>query len=381
MRLERKNSYVNRFIDFLILIVMTVYSFLIIHLINSNTLSLSTLKQSRVLEDFSIIFISIILEAIPFVIIGAFVSSLIQIFISEQTISKVLPKNRFIALLSAGVMGFVFPVCECAIVPIMRRLIKKGVPVDVAVTFMAAVPIVNPVVLLSTYYAFSGSITMVVLRGGLGFIAAVIIGLIIGAIQKKNPLKKNPQEIQCACGCHGHHSYSNIKHIHIQHSEKRKTYKNIHIQNYSHGHKHNHVKNSNKKNVLFEILEHTSLELYDVGKFLIFGALLSSIMQVVVNREALISIGNGNFSSIFIMMIMAFTLSLCSEADAFVASTFTGQFTIGALLAFLVLGPMIDIKNAMMLNSVFKKGFILKLVTVIFLICFLITTLLNIVWI
>ena len=150
----------------------------------------SSFIQKDYLEGFTIVFLCIILEALPFVMVGAFVASIIQIFVSEQTIAKIIPKNRFVGLIAASLMGIIFPVCECAIVPIMTRLIKKGVPLNIAVTFMLAVPIVNPVVLTSTYYAFPGQTYMVFLRGFLGLISAILIGYLIGIIQdKNNPLK------------------------------------------------------------------------------------------------------------------------------------------------------------------------------------------------
>lgn len=320
------------------------------------------LKQRNYLEGFTIIFLSIILEAIPFVMIGTFISSIIQIFVSEQTIAKIIPKNRFIGLIAASLMGIIFPVCECAIVPIMRRLIKKGVPLHIAVTFMLAVPIVNPVVLASTYYAFSGQTYMVFLRGFLGMMSAILIGHIIGIINSKNnPLKDNSIHRDTGCGCgHDHH----------------------HHENHGCGCNHHHDSISINKTGIFsksvEIIEHTGLELYDVGKFLIIGAFLSALMQTFVSRSYIMSIGQGKLSSTIVMMVLAFVLSLCSEADAFIARTFIGQFTTGSIVGFLILGPMIDIKNTLMLSGSFKMKFVVKLIAVISVVCFMMAMLVNI---
>lgn len=310
--------------------------------------------DSSTLENFATVFLSIILEAIPFVMIGAFVSSIIQIFISEQTISRIIPQNRFIGLLIASLLGIVFPVCECAIIPIVRRLIRKGVPLHIAITFMVAVPIVNPVVLLSTYYAFSGDWYIVLLRGLLGLYSAILIGHIVGLLESKsNPIKElySYQSYGCghnhkedSCGCSSHNSGINKKTV------------------------------SSK---LSELIQHTSAELYDVGKFLIIGAFLASIMQTFVSREIILSAGQGKISSILVMMGLAFVLSLCSEADAFIARTFLGQFTTGSIIAFLILGPMIDIKNTLMLSGFFKLKFVGKLIIVIFTICFIMSMLVN----
>jgi len=118
------------------------------------------------------------------------------------------------------------------------------------------------------------------------------------------------------------------------------------------------------------VLSHTNSELYDVGRFLIAGAFISAVMQVFVPRTVLMSIGNSPLSSILLMMVMAFVLSLCSEADAFIASTFRYQFASSSLLAFLIFGPMIDIKNTLMLAGAFKSKFVIRLVGTIAIVCF-----------
>lgn len=304
------------------------------------------------LNGFTIIFMSIILEAIPFVLIGAIVSSLIQLFISEKTIRKLLPKSKIKALVGAALLGIIFPVCECAIVPIMRRLVKKGVPLDVAITFMLAVPIFNPIVLLSTYYAFSNQPQMVIYRGLLGVIGAITIGFIIGRFNNKDVFKKGVLAENQACCNHDH--------------------------GHDHEHDHEHHRSHKKRNRFVEIIDHTSSEFFDVGRFLIIGAFLSSIMQTFVPREMILSIGRGQISSIIVLMIMAFALSLCSEADAFIARTFVGQFTQGSIIGFLIFGPMLDIKNTIMLSATFKTKFVVKLAIVISLVCFSLALLFNI---
>ncbi|MGL6173291.1 MAG: permease [Cellulosilyticaceae bacterium] len=297
------------------------------------------------MEGFLLIFLSIVLEAIPFVMIGALISSLIHLFISEETITRIMPKNKFLGLIAAGIMGFVFPVCECAIVPIVKRLIKKGVPVDVAITFMLAVPIVNPVVLASTYYAFGNNPNMMILRGAGGLLGAVLIGWIVGRVVKGEEVMKDAPK-------------------------KAVTKKTARARSLKRPAK------EKKRQGLWEttqsIIIHTSRELYSVGRFLIAGAFLSAIMQNFVPREWILSVGNNEISSILVMMFMAFVLSLCSEADAFIARTFASQFTTGSILAFLIMGPMIDIKNTLMLSSGFKTKFIIKLVTIIGIVCFVI---------
>ena len=338
--------------------------------------------DSKVINNFSTIFLSIIFEGIPFILIGALTSSIIQIFVSEESIAKIIPKNKFVGVLIASLVGLVFPVCECAIVPITRRLIKKGVPLNIAVTFMLSVPIMNPVVLLSTHYAFMEMSYMVIARAMFGMIGAITIGVLIGILHKDSPFKrervKKPKYIarkdEFACGHHTVHSHKMtnvIKHKH-SHSDGN-------IGNCSCGHSHNNSNYNNKilRNIE-EIISHTSAELYDIGRFFIMGVFLSTCMQVFIPKEFILSIGGGVLSSIIVMMVLAFVLSVCSETDAFIARSFLDQFTTGSILGFLILGPMLDIKNTIMLCGSFKLSFVAKLIFLIVTICFILAVIANI---
>lgn len=302
------------------------------------------------LNNFTTIFFSIILEGLPFIILGSFISSLIQVFVSEDRLARLIPRNKLLGTLIAAFIGFLFPVCECAIVPIVKRLIKKGLPLNMAVTFMLAVPIINPIVLASTYYAFLGKPYMVFLRAGFGVACAMIIGYLASILQNNNPLKYNidHEEHQCSCGHHGHEHHHHHEHCH----------------EHCHEHEHNNSKWS-------EIIGHTNSEVYDVGKLFIIGAFLAAILQTFIPRQFILSIGSGNLSSIIVMMTLAFVLSICSETDAFIARTFLNQFTTGSIIGFLILGPMIDIKNTIMLSGNFKLGFVIKLLFLIISVCFL----------
>jgi uncharacterized membrane protein YraQ (UPF0718 family) len=299
-----------------------------------------------IVQNFSTIFISIILEAMPFIMLGAFVSALIQVFVSEQFIEKIIPKNKLMAFLGAALIGIIFPVCECAIVPISRRLMKKGVPAGIAITFMLAVPIVNPITLLSTYYAFYDKPSIVFIRGGLGMLIAMVVGYLVDYVGKENPMpiKQNSYESDstCYCGC------ENQGGLNYKHSKVR------------------------------SVLEHTNKELLDISKYLIFGAFISSVFQATVSKAYVAGIGQHMYYSIFAMMVLAFILSICSEADAFIARTFLGQFTIGSIVAFLILGPMIDIKNTIMLIGNFKLKLVIELIIYISLIVFFVGSIINV---
>lgn len=364
------------------IMISIIFLLLVIYFVRSNAFIKLDL---RVLNDFSTVFLSIIFEGIPFILIGALVSSIIQIFVSEEAIAKIMPKNKFVGVLIASLVGLVFPVCECAIVPITRRLVKKGVPLSIAVTFMLSVPIMNPVVLLSTHYAFMGMSYMVIARAMFGMIGAITIGVLIGVLHKDSPFKR--QVVRKPRGTRkveGDYAHNNV-HNNVQSPKNIKIIKHNHIHvdknndSCSCGHSHNHSNYNNKiiRNIE-EIITHTSAELYDIGRFFIMGVFLSTCMQIFIPKEFILSIGGGVLSSIIVMMVLAFVLSVCSETDAFIARSFLGQFTSGSILGFLILGPMIDIKNTIMLCGSFKLSFVAKLIFLIMAICFILAVIANI---
>ena len=289
--------------------------------------------------DFASIFISIVLDAMPFVILGSFISAIIQTFISEDIIAKLIPNESILGYFGAALIGIFFPVCECAIVPITRRLMKKGLPVGVGVTFMLAVPIVNPVVIMSTYYAFYDKQTMVILRMVGGFVAAILIGMIINTIEKNKHgivLDSIENDNYCNCGCNAYFG------------------------------------NQNK---FKSIIDHTNREFLDIMGYLIFGAFISSGFQLVASHGGFNYIFDNKVLVIVFMMFLGFVLSLCSEADAFVGRSFLANYSFSGVAAFLILGPMLDLKNLMMLSGTFKKSFVFKLVITTVSIVFIISCL------
>nr|WP_205831786.1 permease [Bacillus subtilis] len=269
------------------------------------------------------IFISILIEAIPFILIGVILSGIIQMFVSEEMIARIMPKNRFLAVLFGALAGVLFPACECGIIPITRRLLLKGVPLHAGVAFMLTAPIINPIVLFSTYIAFGNRWSVVFYRSGLALAVSLIIGVILSYQFKDNQLLK-PDEP---------------------------------------GHHHHHHGTLLQK--LGGTLRHAIDEFFSVGKYLIIGAFIAAAMQTYVKTSTLLAIGQNDVSSSLVMMGLAFVLSLCSEVDAFIASSFSSTFSLGSLIAFLVFGAMVDIKNLLMMLAAFKKRFVFLLITYI----------------
>ncbi len=305
-----------------------------------------------------VIFLSIVLEALPFVLIGVLASSLIHLFVSEDLIKRVLPKNRFLRILAAGLMGIFFPICECGIVLVVRRLIQKGVPLSTGIAFMLAVPIINPVVAASTHLAFP-HFPMIYYRMGGAFLIAVLIGLILELFYSKDSKDylRDTEAPQASCGC------SHSPAIQLELNKKKPS------------------KLSNIRKRGDELLSHATQDLFVMGRFLLIGSFIAAFIQTVVSRDILVTIGTGQGSSIAVMMGLAYALSICSEADAFVASSFSATFIPASLTAFLLYGPMTDIKNTLMMLACFKTRFValwLALITVfVFLFAYIQATILG----
>ena len=273
---------------------------------------------------FSTIFISIFLEALPFLLLGALLSSIIEVFVHEDFLKNIIPKNLFLGLLVTSFAGLIFPVCECAIVPVINKLLKKGVPLHICITLMLSVPIVNATVILSTFYAFLGYAHIFILRIALGIIIPMVIGYILVLFKKEMPstgLKKN---IDINCGCDFSHDHD-FDHSHEIENKTKKTSNKFSLF-------------SLKANM---VIEHGTEEFFETGKFFIIGSFITAVFQTVVPRNIFIGIGSNLFLSIALMMLFAFFLSVCSNTDAFIARSFIGQFTQGSILAFIVFGAMI----------------------------------------
>lgn len=290
-------------------------------------------------------FFSVLIGAMPFIVIAVFASAILEVYVSKDAIARLVPRQGVVGVLFAPVLGAVIPMCECGIVPVARRMIQKGVPGSAAITFMLANPIINPLAIYSTYLAFPWAREMVLWRVGLGYVIAVLIGLMIelglnrhqreAILQQKDliPAAAAAEGAGCDCG----HDHGALDHDHSHHGSQ------------SAGEK------------LQACLHHAATEFFDVSKYFIIGAGIAAVSQAVISRQLLETIGGGAVLSVLIMIAFAYIICICSEADAFVAATFASTFTPGALLAFLVAGPMTDIKNTMIMLASFRQRFVIFL--------------------
>ncbi len=294
-----------------------------------------------IIKNISILFTSIFFESLPFLILGAILSSFIEVFISKEKIAKLIPKNKILGSIVGVIIGFFIPACDCAVIPIAKRLIQKEVPLHVVVSFMLSSPIINPVVLLSTYFAFyKTNPEIFYMRILLGIVISLIIGIIMGILYKnKNVIRNRMDEEECGCNehCHCH----------------EKTH----------------------ENKLKSIVKHASYDLFDVVKYLMFGAIIASCIQVLLPRNVLLMFHNNTVLSIVVLMIFAYLISLCSTSDSFVGKSLLATFPSTSILAYLLLGPMIDIKNTFILLGNYKKSFVFTLISLIFIVIFISTLL------
>lgn len=284
------------------------------------------------LLNLNTIFLSILIEALPFVLIGVLIAGVIQIFVTEEHIQRWIPKNKTMAVIMSCVVGALFPACECGIVPIVRRLISKGVPIHAAMGFMLTGPLINPIVITSTYMAFGNDFKMAGLRMGLGFLVAVIVAFAVSRLFKNNQFKAA-------------------------------------ITN---DHTHLHAKRESFAHRFWNMFTHSIDEFFDMGKYLIIGAFLAAFVQTYIPAKTLLETSNGPASSLIVMMGLAYVLSLCSEADAFIGASFSSIFPTASILGFLIFGPMIDLKNTLMMLSVFRFRFVISMLLLVVSVVFIV---------
>ncbi|MCM3127267.1 permease [Paenibacillus provencensis] len=290
------------------------------------------------------IFLSILIEALPFVLIGVLIAGVIQIFVTEDHIRRWLPTSKPAIIVMSCVIGALFPACECGIVPIVRRLIQKGVPLYAGVGFMLTGPLINPIVIASTYMAFGNDLQMAALRMGIGFLIALLITFAVSMSFDGNQFRFTSAQSVSNAQYHSHGSQQKTSSIAVR---------------------------------IKHMLHHSIDEFFDMGKFLIIGAFIAAAVQTFVSAKTLLGMGTDMASSTLVMMGLAFVLSLCSEADAFIGSSFSHLFGTTPILAFLIFGPMLDLKNTIMMLSVFRTRFVVCLLALVILTIFTSLMLLN----
>jgi len=294
---------------------------------------LADLPAPSRMGDILMAFLSIVFEGAPYILIGTIFSGIIDAFLPAKLLDRVLPKNKILATLMAGFLGLVFPVCECAVVPVIRRLVQKGLPLSCAVTYMLSAPIMNPIVAISTLTAFkefqglswatAGNATMTIARLSLGYLVAVIVGLVV--------LRFKPGQVLRA-------SIANK----IAQAEAADADDHVHAPAASFNGKLVHAMRSSMRDFL------------DTAMYFAIGVVITSAFNTQINQSLLNAVAGNDWLAVPSLMGLAIVLSLCSTSDAFIAAPMTA-FSMAAKLAFLVFGPMMDIKLLFMYSSVFQR--------------------------
>ncbi|MDG6102131.1 permease [Dactylosporangium aurantiacum] len=263
------------------------------------------------LQTWLTVFVSVMTQAIPFLVFGVVLSAVIAVFVPPSFFARALPKHPALAVPTAGVAGVVLPGCECASVPVAGALVRRGVTPAAAFAFLLASPAVNPIVLVSTAVAFPGQPRVVIARALASLVVACLMGWLWQAFGKGSWLRMPSRA---------------------------------------------HLDGMDKWPAFWASVRHDVLH---AGGFLVIGAASAAVIAVVVPKTWLAHLAADPFVAIVVLGLLAVLLSICSEADAFVAASLT-QFSMTARLAFMVVGPMIDLKLFAMQAGIFGRGFALR---------------------
>jgi uncharacterized membrane protein YraQ (UPF0718 family) len=264
-------------------------------------------------REWMAVFIAVSVQAVPFLVLGVTLSALLASVVSPTALARLLPRNRAAAVVVAGGAGVALPGCECGAVPIAGRLIGGGVPAAAALTFLLAAPAVNPVVMVATATAFPGQPELVAARFAASMATAIIMGLIWIRIGSPALLERLLARYERTGGHEPGSRWDRFS-------------------------------------------DAAAHDLLHAGGWLVVGAAVAATIQVTVPRSVIDAIADVGPLAILVLGLLAVALAVCSEADAFVATSFTA-FSPTARLTFMVVGPAVDIKLIAMQNGVFGPRF------------------------
>jgi uncharacterized membrane protein YraQ (UPF0718 family) len=267
--------------------------------------------SAPVMQSWMTVFVAVLVQALPFLVLGVALSAAIAVFVPASFFARALPARPVLAVPLAGVAGAVLPGCECASVPVAGALVRRGVTPAAAVAFLLSAPAINPIVLTATAVAFPGDPRMVLARFVASLLAACVMGWLWHRLGRPDWLRQPPRPAHADFG-KGAAFWGSLRD-----------------------------------------------DVMHAGGFLVVGAFAAATLKTVVPAGWLQAAADHPVGSVLAMAILAVLLSICSEADAFVAASLT-QFSLTARLAFLVVGPMIDLKLFAMQTATFGRGFAVR---------------------
>ena len=288
------------------------------------------------LQDLLTLSYSLIIESLPFVILGVVLAILVQVWIPDAWIIRILPKNPVLRRMVISTLGIFLPVCECGNLPLARGLIARGFSVPEAMTFLLAAPIVNPITIITTHQAFGFDDGILVAR----LLGGLAIANLIGWIYSKHPDQESLLTPRFADEC---------RVVETPHRDTRLT----------------------------KTLDLFVREASIIMPALFLGSLAAGAVQVIVPRSVLVELGSNPIWSIVAMMVLAFVISVCASVDAFFILPFAGTFMPGSIATFLIFGPIIDIKMLAMMRTTFTTRTLAQLVAVVALVSALIGLVVN----
>ncbi|MDG4832694.1 permease [Solwaraspora sp. WMMD1047] len=260
------------------------------------------------LQTWTTVFVSVLVQAVPFLVFGVALSAVIAVFVPRSFWAKALPSHPALAVPVASCAGVVLPGCECGAVPIAGSLIRRGVTPAAALAFLLAAPAINPIVLVATAVAFPNNPEMVLARG----VASLIVAMIMGWLWLR---------------------LGRTDWIRLPHRPE--------------------LDDSSRWRAFWGAVRH---DIVHAGGFLVLGAAAAACINVLVPERWLQTLADNPVLSVLALAVLAVLLSICSEADAFVAASLS-QFSLTSRLAFLVVGPMVDLKLISMQAGVFGRRF------------------------
>ncbi|GAA2445801.1 permease [Streptomyces glaucus] len=262
------------------------------------------------------VFTAVVVQGVPFLLLGTVVSAAIGAFVPDRVFTRLLPRNQALAVPVAGAAGVVLPGCECASVPVAGSLIRRGVAPAAALAFLLSAPAINPVVLVATSIAFPGQPAMVAARLAASLAAAVVMGWLWARFGREEWLRL-PKGRPASGPSHGRHGFlSGLRH-----------------------------------------------DFLHAGGFLVLGAGAAATFDIAVPRSVLDVFTGSAWLPVLLLAVLAVVLCVCSEADAFVAASLSG-FSPTARLAFMVVGPMVDLKLIALQAGTFGRAFAVRFASV-----------------
>ena len=275
------------------------------------------------------IFQGLLIEAIPFLLLGVTIAGLARWLVPQSAWVRRLPRNPLLAPIVGALLGFALPACECGNVPVARRLLASGAPLGTGFGFLFAAPVLNPIVLASTWAAFPDKTWLLWARPAGAFCIALALSALLGLIPESRLLqtvlleeRRLSQPLSSLGLLQRRTGLVGAEPLRPEAQAESTPLRPL------------------------DLLSHSTREFLSLLTLLVIGSALAAVVQTWLPRSWLLALGSAPTLSILALMLLALVVSVCSSVDAFLALGFAAQVTPGALLAFLLLGPVVDLKLA-----------------------------------